>query len=112
MNETPQKSAGLTKFNDITLKRGQIIGSSRGGADDLLDWYQLVKQANQTQGNAPNYRKDLTIKQYDATNTLVKAWIVRDAWPKRYKPFSDLNATSNDNSIEELLLAHEGFDEM
>lgn len=108
-NETPQKSAGLTKYADITMKRGLIIGSSRGGEDDFIEWASQVHQLS-TNGNATNYRKDLSIVQYDATNQPVRKWAVRNAFPKRFKAMSDMNATNNDNSIEELTLVHEGFE--
>jgi phage tail-like protein len=108
-NETSQKSAALTEFPEIVLKRGQIIGSSRGGDADFITWATQVFDVSSA-GNASNYRKDLTIQQYSATNTLAQAWNVYDCWPKGFKPISDLKAEGNENSFEELKLANEGWE--
>ena len=107
-NETVRKSAGLTTYANITLRRGQIIGGSEGGEDDMLDWFTLVQDVT-TAGNANQYRKDLELVQYDAQFSEARRWEILEAWPARFKPFSDQNAQGNDNSIEELELAHEGF---
>ena len=108
MNETPQKSAGLTTYGDITLKRGQY-DPSLPGANDFLNWVNQVHRVA-VMGNAEQYRKDIEIEQYNAVNQRVRSWKVSHAWPKSHKAFGDLNATSNDNSLEELVLAHEGFE--
>lgn len=116
MNATPQKSAALTKFNDITFKRGQIVGSQRGGDNDFVVWASNVydgsvgSQFGGGTPNAVNYRREITVQQFDATNALVRTWVITNAWPKRFKAFSDLNGLGNDNSIEELTVTHEGFD--
>jgi phage tail-like protein len=108
-NETVRKSAGLASYANITLRRGQIIGSAEGGDDDLYTWWSSVQNVT-GRGNAANYRRDLDIIQYDATYQEVRRWHVREAWPVRFKPMADLNATETaGNSIEEVELAHEGF---
>jgi len=108
-NETVKKSAGLTTYGNITLSRGQVIGGAEGGDDDLLDWFKAVHDVT-TRGNATNYRRDLDIVQYDASYEEIRRWRVYEAWPVRFKPFADLDAQGNDNSIEESELAHEGFE--
>lgn len=108
-NETKQKSAGLTNFGDITLKRGQIVGSQRGGDDDMIQWAGMVFDVASS-GNASNYRKDLDIEQYSAANVRVRVWRVYECWIKKFKPMSDLKADASENSYEEITLAHEGWD--
>lgn len=108
-NETKQKSAGLTSFGDITLKRGQIIGSQRGGDDDFITWYSQIFDVAAA-GNAANYRKDLDIEQYSASNVRVRVWRVYEAWPKKFKPFSDLKAEASENSLEDIIIVNEGFE--
>jgi len=108
-NETHQKSAGLSNFGDITLKRGQIVGSVRGGDDDFITWCDQVFQVSSA-GNAANYRKDLDIEQYSAANIRVRVWRVYECWPKKNKPFGDLKADSSENSIEEITLVNEGWE--
>lgn len=109
MNETPQKSASLSKYDDITLKRGQIFGSSRGGDTDVQDWCAQVHTVA-TQGTGPNYRKDITIEQYGNTNQRVCYWPIYESWPSACKPASDFNGLGTDNSYEEITVTHEGYD--
>lgn len=108
-NETPQKSAGLTTFPVLTLKRGLIVGSARGGDDDFLNWSQQVFDVASA-GNAVNYRRDLDIELYDATNVRAKVYRVYNAWPTGYKPYSDLKGDGSNNLIEEMRLSHEGWE--
>lgn len=110
-NETKQKSAGLTSFGDITMRRGQIIGSSRGGDNDFLDWYKQVFDVASS-GNSSNYRKDLDIEQFSASNVRVRVWRVYDAWPKKLKPFSDLKADGSENSLEDIVVVNEGYEQV
>lgn len=110
-NETVQKSAGLTEFPDITMRRGQIVGSSRGGDDDFINWAASVFDVASA-GNATNYRKDLDIEQYSATNVRARVWRVYNCWPRGFKPTSDMKADGNDNSIEELKVANEGWEKI
>lgn len=108
-NETAQKSAGLSSFPNVTLERGQILQSTRGGDDDFYNWAQDVHDVA-AGGNALQYRRDLDIVQYNSLNVEVRRWTILNAWPTVFKPFSDLNGLGNENSIERLVLAHEGFD--
>lgn len=108
-NETPQNSAGLTTFPILTLKRGLIVGSSRGGDDDFLNWSQQVFDVASA-GNAINYRRDLDIELYNATNVRARVFRVYNSWPAGFKPFGDLKGQGNDNLIEELRLSHEGWE--
>ena len=107
-NESVKKSASLTSYGNLTLMRGQIIGSDQGGEDDLLEWARQVRDVA-GRGTAANYRRDIEITQYGSEFEVVRRWAIDEAWPVRFKLFGDLSATGNDNSIEELELAHEGF---
>lgn len=112
MNSTPQKSPGLTKFTDLVLKRGQLFDAGLG-ADFMYAWTGAVYSASRGASVGSTltlFRYDLFIGQYANDNSLVRRWKLVEAWPKKWKPFSDLNGTSSDNSIEELTLAHEGFE--
>lgn len=108
-NETEQKSAGLSHFGDITLKRGQLVGTQRGGDDDFITWSQQVFDVA-AGGNAANYRKDLDVEQYSATNIRVRVWRVYETWPKKFKPMSDLKADASENSYEDIVLVNEGWE--
>lgn len=108
MNDTVQKSPGITKFADVTLRRGQLVGPS-SGYNMLYEWYQEIFSATRGTGTAENFRRTLTLTQYTPLNQPGRVWTIDEAWPKKYKPFSDLNATSSDNSIEEVVICHEGI---
>ncbi len=107
-NATVRKSPGLTSFANIVLRRGQFIGSSKGGDDDFAEWAQEVFD---TAARAvPNdFRKTLDIVQYHRDGGEARRWRLFECVPSRYKPASDFNATANEDSIEELEVAHEGF---
>jgi phage tail-like protein len=107
-NETMKKSAGLSAFSDITLRRGQILDE---GQNDFYNWAQEVHNVSSLGGNVRDYRRDIDIVQFERGGVEVKRWRVFECWPNRFKPFGDLNATStSDNSIEELSLVNEGFE--
>lgn len=108
MNDTVQKSPGLTTFPDITLRRGQIFGNV-GGNNDFYNWMAQVFILG-TNGNAAVFRKNLEIVQVNHANAEVRRWRIVEAFPVGYKPFSDLNGQTNENSVEELRIAHEGWE--
>lgn len=108
-NTTKQISAGLTSFGDLTMRRGQIVGSKRGGDNDFLDWYNQVFDVAAT-GSAENYRKDFDVEQYSGSNVRARAWRVYEAWPFKLKPFSDLKADASENSLEDIGVVHEGWE--
>ena len=110
-NATPQKSAGLTTFANVTLRRGQFIGSTDGGEDDFSAWAQDVYEVN-ANGAPLEYRRTLDIVQYHRSGVEAVRHRVYEGWPTRFKPFGDLNGTANENSIQELEITHEGFDKL
>jgi len=89
-----RKLPGLTKFGNITLKRG-ITDSI-----DLYNWYQDVV--------AGKIRRELvTIVVQDELGKDAARFEIREAWPSKYDPM-DLNAKGNDVSIETMELVNEG----
>ena len=108
MNETERKSAGLSHFGDITLRRGQVMPGQ--GASDMIDWVEKVHSIQL--GNAVKYRKDIDIQQLTFYNTVACTWRVSNAWPKKFKPMSDMKGDSSADSYEEITLAHEGFEKV
>lgn len=109
MNESPQLSAGLTKYGPVTLKRGQVIPRpGAAGADDFVRWFDQVHQVN-VLGNAANYRKDIQIVQYNSNNVPVRRWSVLNCWPSEMVPMSNLNSKDSNDSFESLKLVNEGF---
>jgi len=110
MNESVRKSAGLSSYDNITFKRGQIIDPNEEGEDDFYDWYLQV-QSVRTQGyNDPDYRRNITVVQFNRDGTVARRWNIVNAWPCGYVPFSDLNGTESSDSMEEIEVCHEGFE--
>ena len=109
-NATVQKSPGLTKFPDLTLERGQILAAGSGD-EDVAAWYkQTFDVGAKTAASEPDFRRDVDIVQYNKEGDEVKRWRVYEAWPSQFKAFSDLNGTSSDNSVERMVITHEGFE--
>jgi len=93
-----RKLSGLTKYGNITLKRG--LTNSR----ELFDWHRLV-----VTGQLAGVRRNVVIVVQDEGGTDVARFVVNDAWPSKYDP-SDLNAKGNDVVVELLELVNEGIE--
>lgn len=92
-----QKMPGLQKFNNITLKRGVVKGD-----DDFYKWIN-------SQAGSTIERRDVLIKLLDHEHNPVFIWKVKSAFPIRYSG-PVLKASGSEVAMEELELAHEGFD--
>jgi phage tail-like protein len=93
-----RKLSGLTKFGNITLKRG-ITDSL-----DIWNWHKQIV-AGQIQSN----RKQVIIVVQDEAGTDKARFVVTEAWPTKYDP-SDLNGKGNEVFIELLELVNEGVE--
>lgn len=93
-----RKLSGLTKFGNITLKRG-ITDSL-----EIYNWHKAII-AGQIQSN----RKQVAIVVVDEAGTDKARFVVSEAWPTKYDP-SALNAKGNEVLIELLELVNEGIE--
>ena len=93
-----RKLPGLTKFGNVTLKRG--VSASL----ELFNWHQQV-----VQGQISNARRSVVIVVLDEAGHDVARFHVSEAWPIKYDP-GNLNAQGNDVFIESLELANEGIE--
>ena len=91
-----RKLPGLTKYPNVTLKRGIT------GRTDLFEWWKSVRDG-QVQ------RRNVTITLLDEQRQAVLRWHLRDAFPVKIEGPS-LNASGNEVAIETLELAHEGLE--
>jgi phage tail-like protein len=91
-----RKIPGLTKFTNVTLKRGLTKDRS------LWDWRQSVVQGQVE-------RKNGAIILLDASGAEVVRFRFRNGWPCKWEG-PDLNARGNDVAIETLEIAHEGLE--
>ena len=90
------KMPGLKKYADVTLKKGIFKEDTA-----LFDYFASVKMNTVT-------RKTITISLVDENGDVLFVWTLKNAFPKKVTGTS-LNAQTNDVSIEELVLAHEGL---
>jgi phage tail-like protein len=93
-----QKFPGQMKWSNITLKRG--IDTKK----ELWDWRKAI-----VDGKIGENRKDGTISVVDWEGNAVMTFKFIRAWPCRYTS-PGLHAGGNEILIEELELAHEGFE--
>jgi len=91
-----RKLPGLTKYANVTLKRGVA------GDLELFEWWKSIRDGQLL-------RRDVRITLLDEQRQPVQRWVLRDAWPAKLD-YSTLNALGNEVVIETLELAHEGFE--
>jgi phage tail-like protein len=93
-----QKFPGQLKWSNLTFKRG---------IDNQMQLWQWRKDV--VDGKIASSRKDGTIQVVDWEGNAVMTFKFVRAWPCRYSA-PGLNAGSNEILVEELELAHEGFE--
>jgi len=97
------KQPGLTKFSNITLKRGTFEGD--------FAYYKLWKQTVFYQeGNKTGsmYRRTVTLKLLNEAHQPIITWVLKNAWPSKVQS-TDLKADANEVAIETMELVHEGL---
>lgn len=93
---TPRKLPGLTKFGNITLKRGISPDLQ------IYNWRKTVTDGDIT-------RKNVSIVLHNEKHDEVVRWNLINAWPSKYTG-PDLKANANEVAIEAIELAHEGLE--
>jgi phage tail-like protein len=93
-----RKLSGLTKYGNITLKRGVT------DTLEIFNWHKQIL-AGQIQSN----RKQVAIVIQDESGADKARFVVSEAWPAKYDP-SDLNGKGNEVFIELLELVNEGIE--
>jgi phage tail-like protein len=93
-----RKEQGLTKFGNITLKRG-VTDSL-----EIFNWHKAI-MGGQIQSN----RKQVAIIVIDEAGSDKARFVVSEAWPTKYDP-SDLSGKGNEVFIELLELVNEGIE--
>ena len=94
------KQPGLTKYADITLKRGTFLGNFKF----FTEWRKTMM----FQEGKEKFRKDVTIKLLDEEHKPVISWRLSKAWPSKIQS-TDLKADGNEVAIETMVLVHEGL---
>jgi phage tail-like protein len=102
-----RKSAGLTRFEAITLERGLT------GDTSFEEWANLVWNPEIEHGSEASvreFRKNILIELYEDSGQLARTYIVRRAWPSEYQALSTLDARENAAVIERMRLESEGWE--
>lgn len=112
-NETARKSPGLTEYDNITLRRGVIIDNVTGtvtGDLDLYIWRMQVASVKTAGYNDYDFRRDPIITLVGRDGSDAANYQVYEAYPEEMRDFSDLDALGNEDLVEELVLANEGWE--
>jgi phage tail-like protein len=97
------KQPGLTKFSDVTLKRGTFEGDN----DFYKEWEKtyFFQEGNNT---GSMYRRNVIIKLLNENHEAIIVWKLENAWPRKIQS-SNLDAEANEVCIETMVLTHEGL---
>jgi phage tail-like protein len=93
-----RKLSGLTKYGNVTLKRGVTVSL------ELFEWHRRI-----VTGQIAANRKNIVIVVMDEAGADTARYVVSDAWPIKYDP-GDLSAVGNEVFIELLELVNEGVE--
>ena len=96
-NTTMRKLPGMTKYTNISLKRG--LTDSR----ELYDWYRLV-----VTGKTERRNGSIVVLDADGVTEVVR-WNFFNAWPAKLEG-PTFSAKGNEVAIETLEIAHEGLE--
>ncbi len=98
-----KKQPGLTKYSNITLKRGIFHGD--------FDFYNEWKKTfffQEGDSTGSKYRRTITISLMDENHKPVIVWNLENAWPSKIQS-TDLKADANEVAIETMEIVHEGL---
>lgn len=97
------KQPGLTKFSNVTLKRGIF----EGDFDFFKEWKKtfFFQEGNDT---GSQYRRPISIKLLNEAHEPIITWNLENAWPSKIQS-TDLKADANEVAIETMELVHEGL---
>ena len=97
------KQPGLTKYSDITLKRGTFQGDN-----SFFNWWRQTYFFQESNSTGSRYRRSVVIKLLNEEHEPIVVWQLENAWPKKLIS-TDLNADANEIAIETLVVVHEGL---
>ena len=97
------KQPGLTKFSDITMKRGTFQSDN-----EFYEWWNKNKLFEEGNDPGSQFRRDITISLLNESHEPTVVWNVRRAWVKELQT-TDLKSDDSSVAIETVVLAHEGL---
>jgi phage tail-like protein len=96
------KQPGLTKYSNITLKRGTFQSDN-----EYYDWWKENVFFQEGNSTGSKYRRNITISLLNEEHEPIVVWKVKNAWPVKVQS-TDLKADGNEVAIESIELTHEG----
>ncbi len=97
------KQPGLTKYSNITLKRGTFQSDN-----EYYDWWKENAFFQEGNSSGSKYRRDITISLLNEEHEPIVVWKVKNAWATKVQS-TDLKADGNEVAIESIELVHEGL---
>lgn len=97
------KQPGLTKYSNVTLKRGIVL--------EDFEFFKLWRETAKFQESnkiKKVFRRDITIKLLNEDHKPIITWTLENAWPTKIQS-TDLKADGNEVAIETMELVHEGL---
>jgi len=113
-NTTTQKMPGQSDFAPLTLSKGLAVGKDEASYKWMKQLFSVIQGDGTPRGNHEDFRANITIKVLDhpVTDTrkipVKAAFKVYNAWPQSIA-FSDLDAGANAIVVQQMTLAHEGW---
>ena len=86
------KQPGLTKYSNVTLKRGTFLGDY----DFYKEWQKTYYFQEKDGDN--KFRRDVTIKLLNENHEAIITWKLLNAWPSKVQS-TDLKADANEVAI-------------
>ncbi|MBX9899823.1 MAG: phage tail protein [Burkholderiaceae bacterium] len=90
------KMPGMTKFSNVTMKKGIFKGDNK-----FWDWFKEIKMNTVK-------RQPITISLLDEEGKPTMVWTLTNAWPTKITG-TDLKAEGNEVAIEQIEIVHEGL---
>ncbi|MFC4873920.1 phage tail protein [Negadavirga shengliensis] len=97
------KQPGMTKYSNITLKRGTFQSDN-----EYYDWWKENVFFQEGNSTGSKYRRDITISMLNEEHEPVVVWKIKNAWALKVQS-TDLKADGNEIAVETIELAHEGL---
>jgi len=94
------KQPGLTKYTNVTLKRGTFLGD--------FEYFEQWKKTMMFQEGKEKFRRDVTIRLLDEEHQPIISWTLSRAWPSKVQS-TNLKSDANEVAIESIELVHEGL---
>lgn len=97
------KQPGMTKYSNITLKRGTFQSDN-----EYYDWWKENVFFQEGNSTGSKYRRDITISMLNEEHEPIVVWKIKNAWALKVQS-TDLKADGNEIAVETIELAHEGL---